>query len=153
MIKSYKWIWCHLVLFGTLSEHGKYTFPQHVHLVYLKSIQFLGQLALPDESPFQHLPWILCKDHIHVCLSWAGFCNIFTEWDGRLHKCSDAGQDFLAWDHGITSVHLGKAHFIKIHPHSTMLILLLINMEQEISCLQPQLHIFASWLNEQQAKR
>lgn len=68
-------------------------------------------------------------------------------------ECSDDGQDFLARDYGTISVHLGKAHFIKIHPHSTMLILLLINMEQEIACLQPQLHIFAPWLNEQHSKR
>lgn len=66
---------------------------------------------------------------------------------------TDAGQDFLARDYGTISVHIGKAHSIKIHPHSTMLILLLINKEQEIACLQPQLHIFASWLNEQQSKR
>lgn len=35
----------------------------------------------------------------------------------------DTGQDFLACDYGTISVHLGRAHFIRIHPHSNVLIL------------------------------
>lgn len=67
----------------------------------------------------------------HVCLGQVFATFLLSGMAGS----ADAGQDFLAWDYGIISVHLGSTHFIKIHPQSTVLILLSINSEQQIASL------------------
>lgn len=105
---------CFSVLFCILSGHGNCLVPQHV-----KILQFLWQLALLDKSLFPHFLQILCKWHMNVCLGQVFATFLLSGMTGS----KDAGQDFLACEYGILSVHLGRAHFIKIHPHSNVLIL------------------------------
>lgn len=70
-----------------------------------------------------------------VCLGKV-FAALFLSGMAGSAECLDARcQDFLARDYGTTSVHIGRAHFIKIHPHSTVVILVLINTGQQIACL------------------
>ena len=72
--------------------------------------------------------------YMFVCLGQV-FATFLLSGMAGSAECLDAGQDFLACDYGTISVHLGRAHFIKIHSHSTVLILLLINTGQQVACL------------------
>ena len=70
-----------------------------------------------------------------VCLGQVFAALLLTGMAGSA-ECLDARcQEFLAHDDGTTTVHLGRAHLIKIHPHSTVLILVSINTGQKIACL------------------
>lgn len=78
-----------------LSGRSESAVPPHVPLVPEKSVDLLGHLVLLDEFLMPHLLWILCKDRLYVCLSGAGFCNIFTEWDGGFHRVIRCWPEFL----------------------------------------------------------
>lgn len=115
-----------LMLFGTvfctLSDHSKHLVPQHV-----KIIQFLWQFALLDESQCPHFLWFLCKWHIRVCLSWAGFCNIFTEWDDRIQRCWPRFLGLWLWHYFSSS---WKGPFHQDSPSQYCVNSLSINTEQ-----------------------
>ena len=125
-INPYKLSRCS-VLFCILSKHGKCLVPQHV-----KITQFLWQLALLDGSQFSHFFWIPCKWHIHVCLSWAGFCNIFAEWDDRIRRRWPRFLGPWLWLYFSSS---WKGLFHQDSPSQKCVNSLSINTEQQIACL------------------